>query len=645
MTLMTLFFAGKKYAPRCEIDGRNIQDYLQEHYLAAFKHLGEAIRAAGDLYDVCVIGWDSMNEPNHGLVGVEDITVQPSTNLCKIGPMPTAFEAMRLGMGIPTEVEHWKFGPLGAKKDGVVNIDPKGAKAWLDAEADTEYSIKYGWKRSSEWTPGVCIWALHGLWDPDTQEPKNVSYFRTPNGQHDFGEHHWQPHWLAWAKMVRSVHAEAIHFVLPPVFEIPPSFKEDEEYALALSDRAVLSTHFYDGLTLITKHWNWFNADAVGLIRGKYASLPLAIRVGENMIRKCFRDQLGYLRQDTKDCMGNYPTMMGEIGIPFDLDKREAYRTGNYRSQSHAMDASLNACDGTNLFNYTIWTYNAENTNQWGENWNGEDLSVWSLDTYSPQPKSLTMEHESSSSASSIGESTSRTPPVSYLTDVSFFTAAAEPSTALLAAKDVSNNDSSQGSGGARAIEAFVRPYPLSVAGIPISVDFDIKSSHFTLVIEIQDGMLKEGSEDLPTEIFLPPVHYGDPTQDVNMVGHGETSVTQTEDGAVSARSSELEPTAVARKSLHFPHIPNPFHRKHKTPLSLSVNVSRGRYEVEGHVLRWYHGQETSDRDQPTRVKIEIRRRGGVRSEVVAAYGEKPPSLAKSVFDQLCPPSLSCLLS
>lgn len=48
-TVFTLFFAGRDFAPKCIIDGVNIQEYLQSHYIEAMGVLADRIREADDL--------------------------------------------------------------------------------------------------------------------------------------------------------------------------------------------------------------------------------------------------------------------------------------------------------------------------------------------------------------------------------------------------------------------------------------------------------------------------------------------------------------------------------------------------------------------------------------------------------------------
>lgn len=62
--------------------------------------------------------------------------------------------------------------------------------------------------------------------------------------------------------------------------------------------------------------------------------------------------------------MGAFPVVIGETGTPFDVDWKRSYgRTdggvyiGNHVRQQRALDASLGATDGNNVYNYTIWTY------------------------------------------------------------------------------------------------------------------------------------------------------------------------------------------------------------------------------------------------------------------------------------------------
>ena len=140
----------------------------------------------------------------------------------------------------------------------------------------------------------------------------------------------------------------------------------------------------------MTKHWNWFNADALGVLRHKYWSVVQAVRVGETNIRNCIQGQLGVLKQDTSDVLGKYPTLIGEIGCPYDMvrgfflsqikadqqDDKKAYGfvdggrgEGDYSAQQKAWDCSMNALEGPNALNYTLWTYVPDNTHQEGDLW------------------------------------------------------------------------------------------------------------------------------------------------------------------------------------------------------------------------------------------------------------------------------------
>ena len=74
--------------------------------------------------------------------------------------------------------------------------------------------------------------------------------------------------------------------------------------------------------------------------------------------------------------MGGAPTILGEFGLPFDMNGRRAFRRGDFRAQEKALAAYYDAIDA-NLLDATIWNYTADNTHQWGDGWNGEDLSVY----------------------------------------------------------------------------------------------------------------------------------------------------------------------------------------------------------------------------------------------------------------------------
>ena len=637
-TLFTLFFAGRMFAPKAIIDEQNIQDYLQSHFIKAFGELANRIRDAGDLYEECVIGWDSINEPNEGFCGYEDLNLvsEEQGSTLKKGSFPTPVQSLKLGVGQAQTVDNWHFGSTGPRRDGTVTIDPKGHSIWADPATETDgVHPKWGWKRSPQWKLGTCLWAQHGVWDVESGYILRPDYFRfAPEDDMDFIKDFWRPHWLAYSRRIRQSHPEAIMFVHPPVFAIPPPIEEDD-----LRGRCCYSPHYYDGLTLITRHWNWFNSDALGLIRGMYKNILQAVRIGEKAIRKSFQEQLGMFKEDAlliSTSSRAYPTIIGEIGTPFDMDGKRSYGwtdngkyAGDYSNQQKALDASLNAADGPNALNWTIWTYCPDSDHTWGDGWNMEDLSLWSVDDLRPRMKEmngfgvgdgstaglLRSKSPSSSPVSMAGRSTYSLATLPAGNGISYDESQKVDMTSCESPHDFLTD-------GARAVRAFSRPWPTAVIGVPTDINFDVSKAEFKLTVRVRpedaprprdDVSLSSGSlhkeEELATEIYVPLIHYAHnrylpnpQDQDDENAKDGSEVMSDTLDGSRNVSTinlSNLLPHVSAGASIP------------PAVLDISVHVSEGRWEVDGQTLKWWY-PVPKEGECNKEYTIEIRRSGGV---------------------------------
>ncbi|KAF6758690.1 glycoside hydrolase family 5 protein [Ephemerocybe angulata] len=639
-TLFTLFFAGRTFAPRCIIDGLNIQDYLQQHYIEACGRLADRIKAhdGGRLYEECVVGWDTLNEPFEGLCGWEDLNANPTKqgSTLKKGTYPTPAQSFRMGMGQAQTVEHWTFGALGPSRDGMVTIDPKGLKVWADVvPREDGTNERWGWKRDvGKWPLGTCVWALHGVWDVETGFVLRPDYFRfdpETGVEVEFITDFWKPHFLAYKKRIAQAHEEAVWFVQPPVFAFPPEVGEEE-----LRGRCAYSCHYYDGLTLLTRHWNWFNADALGLLRGKYSSTLPAVKIGEPAIRRSLQDQLGMLKSDAK-ILGDYPTLVGEIGAPFDMDGKKSYGwtdggkyRGDYSQQEKALDASLNACDGPNGLSWTVWTFVPDDhSHEWGDGWNMEDLSLWSpADVWERERRERARQGGTKNRKRVKGASGS------------------------LALLGWHKNPFDFLSDGARAVKAFCRPYAERTVGVPVRMDFDVGKGVFRLVVSVgaedrpeeeeeEDG--EEEEEGLATEIYVPLIHYAharlldSPSRKRWAAARSQaessssSSSSSSEDGE-SLGSSPVVPGATETPALSSVEtlaakgraweegrakggkgkrgaviVPG-VEDDGEAVVDVEVKVSEGTWRVEGQRLLWWYDKGKDGRKE---VVIEIRRRGG----------------------------------
>ncbi len=383
--MFTLFFGGKKFAPKCIIDGINIQDYLQSHFLNACLVLYQRIIDEGDLMDTTVIGFESLNEPSIGMIGLQDISKIPHDLKLRLGTCPTAFQGMKLGMGLKETLDDYAFGYFGPRKIGKKTIDPQGEKAW----SSIEYGEKYGWIRDPGWKLGTCIWAQHGVWDITTNKVLIPDYFHKIKTSFDnnitidieyFHNHFFLEYWNNHFKKIRNLSKTAFAFCQPVVLEIPPDFKE--KY---LDNRCVYCPHYYDGLSLMMKNWSSkFNINTLGILR-KQCSILGGIVIGETNIRKCLRSQFKEIKKEGLEHMGNIPCLMTETGMPFDMNKKLAYKNGDYYLQIKALDALSFALEGSNM-NHTYWTYSSFSCHDHGDLWNDEDFSFWSPDDMTDEP-------------------------------------------------------------------------------------------------------------------------------------------------------------------------------------------------------------------------------------------------------------------
>ncbi|KAK7048020.1 glycoside hydrolase family 5 protein [Favolaschia claudopus] len=671
-TLFTLFFAGSDFAPRCIIDGKNIQDYLQSYYIEAMGQMADRIAAAGDLLDSCVIGWDSLNEPFEGLCGRKDLSVNPPAqgSTLRKGTYPTPLQGFRLGMGQAQTVENWSFGAFGPTRDGSVTIDPKGRTIWASPEDEPDgVHPRWHWKRDPGWTLGTCIWALHGIWDVETGFLMLPDYFHslpnTDNTEAEFIEDYWKPHFTAFATRIRFAHPESILFVQPPVFARPPTLEDD-----VLAGRGAYSGHYYDGLTLITRHWNWFNADALGLLRGKYSSTLQAVKIGTGAIRKSLQEQLGILKGDA-NILGAFPTVIGEIGTPFDMDGKRSYYgdskgrgVGDYSAQEKALDASLNAADGPNALNYTVWTYCPDSTHEWGDGWNMEDLSLWSPDDMTTPQSSLygikpggsmattALPNESEAGLMKKGAPFGVSSSANSLATIT-------PRLTGLDAAGWRSNPYDFLTDGARAPRAFCRPWPVKLVGKQKDMAFDIAKAQFKLTVVVAaHDRLRPGAvdeEDPGTEIYVPLVHYAD--ERLLSGGHrarqsADTASISSEENPLNSRKGSPGASTINLAEVGVPVVvdmtastSSSGSTQVASPVSgvggkveiavkelvdVDVKVSAGRWSVEGQVLRWWYdvpGPGEAERE----FTIEIRRRGGVidvksrSGAAAAASGWCPP--------------------
>lgn len=405
-TMFTLFFAGNVFATNTKVHGEPVQDFLQRNYINMVNRLVSKVK---DLPNI--IGFDIINEPSKGYIGWKDLG-RNEGKLLK-GEIPTPFQSMLLCTGFTQEVETWQLKTFGFKKTGTKVLNPDQKSIWREG-----YD---------------CIWKENGVWDIDKNSRpillKRDYFYKVDGKEIDFSNEFMKPFINRIGREIRNIKPDAIIFIETDADTNPPDWSSSD------IDNVAYAPHWYDAKTLVFKKYTSFfsfDQDSVKIV------------LGQKNINNMFRKQLQKKKDESIKHLNGIPTVIGEFGMPFNINAAKAYKTGKFFHQHKATDSYFSAIE-YNLLNCIIWNYTSDNDNTHGDQWNAEDFSIFSIN----QRRNLF---------------------------------------------DINS--------GGRALESIVRPYAKNIPGEPVRMSFDFLKGVFEFEF-IQDPSLNS-----ILEIFVPNFQY-----------------------------------------------------------------------------------------------------------------------------------------
>ncbi|OLS29102.1 MAG: hypothetical protein HeimC2_02970 [Candidatus Heimdallarchaeota archaeon LC_2] len=404
-TMFSLFFGGNDFAPKCKIEGQPVQKYLQSHFINSIIQIAKSVADNPN-----IIGFGPMNEPGKGYIGVNNIGEHWMRPI--IGAAPTPFDSIVAASGHKREVPFYKQKLLGLKKVGKYILNRNEINIWENE----------------------CIWKREGIWDENNDDQPEIlkpNYFFKKNGKPiQFFRDYVKPFSLDYLKKIREIIPNTIIFL-----EGDPSNSNQLEWGINDPNNIVNASHWYDIATLVTKKFrSWITYDI------KQDKLVFT----KKRVKQAFKNQLNLGIKVSEQILDGVPTVMGEFGIPYDMNNKKAYRNNNYKKQIQALTLYYDLIDELMLSSIQ-WNYTSDNNNKWGDLWNNEDLSIFSRDQQTDQ-------------------------------------------------NDINS--------GGRALEGFCRPYPMRINGKPIDYSFDKKLGVFNFTY------INNPKLDSETIIYVPEIQF-----------------------------------------------------------------------------------------------------------------------------------------
>ncbi|KAJ3155211.1 hypothetical protein HDU89_007402 [Geranomyces variabilis] len=496
-TMFTIFFGGKIFAPSATYEGEHPQEYLQRHFCNCFAYLARRLCKL-----TAVVGFEVINEPHFGYIGLKSLHAFDPLKELHFGPVPSALQSMALGAGIPQDIDVWvKSWPWPTRKDHTRKMNEEKVSAWLPGKE--------------------CIWKAEGVWGlDDAGKPQALipDYFtKTRLGQSvSFYNDCYVPFVKRFTDAILAEDPNLLVFFEPIPNEDPPVLSAESDHA-----QLVYSPHWYDLKVLFNKAFNSIvTHDVQGLSRGT-KNILAATYFGGAGVKRNYR---GQIRNIVGTGRSTYPTkalLFGECGLPMDINEKRAFETGDYSQHSVFLDAMIAAMEES-FASFTLWNYNPGNDNRWGDHWNGEDFSIYSAKATpepsppaSPPPGSVAPGAAAAGGGLRIDPARNATPAGKTVSSPPMTPASPFDLTDAHFGNPGRDDDDDDGHGpgghhhrGGRVLDAVVRPYASRIPGTPISTSFDLA----TLAFSLRFGSAATGDTLSPIArtalIFVPRYHY-----------------------------------------------------------------------------------------------------------------------------------------
>ncbi|KAH9252054.1 hypothetical protein BASA81_010036 [Batrachochytrium salamandrivorans] len=360
--MFTLFFSGKEFAPEWMVNeqwqpglatavpqgttGKHITDFLQDCYFASIHEVAKRVAKYPN-----VLGFDSFNEPSSGFVG-KDLGRHPET-IIPPGVVFRPVDAMATASGVSLRlsVSNALGGITPLKKQ---RVNATHASIWSTKGAGD-------------------VWQTMGIWTPNTNhtayELHSPNYFthnlRNPGQQYNFFRDFLAPFAARFLAQIRTLKPEWMIFVEGDAFG-----HTDFYWTAGNNDGVVNASHWYDGFTLFMGHFNahWtVNTDTRLPIVGHANVVDFHLKVLEKRKR---------MPRDAQERAIALPLLVGEFGLPFDLNHKKMLHSGDFSPAVQAMSMYYSIFDVLEIGSMQ-WNYSVENSDEFGDMWNRENLSIF----------------------------------------------------------------------------------------------------------------------------------------------------------------------------------------------------------------------------------------------------------------------------